>query len=545
MKILKISLVIILGFAILAFAAYKFYKAENQEILIKMDDGVKLSTSVFVPRGRGPFPAVLVRTPYNKYGEEWLGQAFNIFQIAVVLQDTRGKYGSEGKFYPFINEREDGLATLRWIRSQPWSDGRVAGWGGSYVGYTQWAISDSLDFMTLLLTGSRIYDLTYPDSLFSLQTAFLWGTDNASDKLNKIDSTRRTKAILTLPITLADDSTIKDIDFFNDWIIHDRFDDYWKQMDFRGKSKAPVLSIAGWYDLFLNTQIADFQALGSSKDNPDSRLIIGPLAHGSLGEPNEYGGLKKTGKPTAIFKYLRRVIKGRRGALSYPLHNKRYNLFVMERNEYISSDVWPPEETEIKKYYLGPENIIASKPFEMNGSLSYTYDPADPFPSLGGTTLGKGVGPARQNPNVGRTDQIVFEMDAANEPLILLGPVSATLWVSSSAGCSDFFVGIQDVFPEGKIINIQEGGARLKFSNGIKKQADISVWATGYQLNPGHRLRVVISSGWFPRYNRSLNNCEPAATATIMNKAVQTLWYGPDNPSSVNLPVYTIPLGDN
>ena len=315
-------------------------------------------------------------------------------------------------------------------------------------------------------------------------------------------------------------------------------------MDFRGKSKAPVLSVAGWYDLFLNTQIADFQAL-VSKDDPDSRLIIGPLAHGSPGEPNEYGGLKKTGKPAAIFKYLRKAIKRRKAALPSPLHDKRYNLFVMERNEYIGSDVWPPAETEIRKYYLGPEDVIASEPFEMSGSLSYTYDPADPFPSLGGTTLGKGVGPARQNPNVGRKDQIAFEMDAANAPLILLGPVSATLWLSSSAECTDFIVSIQDVFPDGKIINIQEGGARLKFADDSKKQAEISVWATGYQLNPGHRLRVVISSGWFPRYNRSLNNCEPAAIATTMNKAVQTLWYGPDTPSSVNLPVYTIPSGNN
>ncbi len=94
MKILKISLAVILGIAVLAFAAYRFFKAENQEVLITMDDGVKLSTSVFVPRGKGPFPVVLVSTPYNKYGEEWLGQAFNIFRITVVLQDTRGKYKS-------------------------------------------------------------------------------------------------------------------------------------------------------------------------------------------------------------------------------------------------------------------------------------------------------------------------------------------------------------------------------------------------------------------------------------------------------------------
>ena len=131
MKILKISLIIIVCLAGLAFAAFKFYKAEKKELNIAMNDGVSLSTSIFVPKGRGPFTTVLVRTPYSTYAEEWMGQAFNLFRIAVVLQDVRGKYRSEGEFYPFINEREDGLQTLRWIRSQSWSDGKVAGWGAS------------------------------------------------------------------------------------------------------------------------------------------------------------------------------------------------------------------------------------------------------------------------------------------------------------------------------------------------------------------------------------------------------------------------------
>jgi len=163
MKILKISLLIIICLAILAFAAYKFYKAEKKEVNIPMKDGILLNTSLFVPKGKGPFPAVLVRTPYSTYSEEWLGQAFNLFRIAVVLQDVRGKYRSGGEYYPFMNERADGLQTLKWIREQPWSDGKVAGWGASYVGYTQWAISDSLDFLTLLVTGARLYDFMYPD----------------------------------------------------------------------------------------------------------------------------------------------------------------------------------------------------------------------------------------------------------------------------------------------------------------------------------------------------------------------------------------------
>ena len=171
--------------------------------------------------------------------------------------------------------------------------------------------------------------------------------------------------------------------------------------------------------------------------------------------------------------------------------------------------------------------------------LQYDYNPADPYPSLGGTALGTGVGPARQNPNTGRKDQLVFIRNI-NEPLVLLGPVSATLWLSSTAECTNFFVLLQDEFPDGKIINIQEGGSVVKTTSEEPAKVEISVWATGYQLNPGHKLRMVITSSWFPRFNRSLNNCEPATGASIITEAKQTVMYGPETPSSINLPVYTI-----
>jgi len=503
-----------------------------------MNDGVLLNTSLFVPKGKGPFTTVLVRTPYSTYAEEWLGQAFNLFRIAVVLQDVRGKYRSGGEFYPFINEREDGLKTLRWIRNQPWSDGKVAGWGASYVGYTQWAISDSLDFMTLLVTGARLYDFMYPDSLFSLQSAFVWGVENASSNKNKITEKEIKAGAMMLPLSAADDSLLKDVGFINDWIAHEKFDSYWEKIDFRGKTKAPMISIAGWYDLFLKAQIADFQAI--SKDSPDSKLIISPLAHGPLGEPNNFGGPEKTGDPKLIFKYVKNHIKGNKAKLSSPLTDSRYNLFIIERNEYVGTNEWPPSETGITPYYIGPSGYLSTSMNHENGSLQYDYSPSDPYPSHGGTALGTGVGPARQNDNLTRKDQLVFEKDTVSEPFILLGPVSATLWLSSTAPCTDFFVLLQDQFPDGKIINIQEGGARVSFENKDPKKVEISVWATGYQINPGHKLKVVITSSWFPRFNRSLNTCEPASSSVIIQNAVQKVYYGKEMPSSVNLPVYQI-----
>ncbi len=539
MKILKISLLIFICLAGIAFAAFNFYKAEKKEVSITMNDRVSLSTSIFVPKGKGPFTTVLVRTPYSTYAEEWLGQAFNLFRIAVVLQDVRGKYRSGGEFYPFINEREDGLKTLRWIRNQPWSDGKVAGWGASYVGYTQWAISDSLDFMTLLVTGARLYDFMYPDSLFSLQSAFLWGVENASPSANKIKEAEIKAGTNFLPLSAADDSLLKDIDYINDWIAHEKYDSYWEKLDFRGKTKAQMITIAGWYDLFLKAQIEDFQAI-EAKGETSNRLVIGPLAHGPFGEPNDFGGLEKTGDPKLIFKYVKNHLKGKKDKLPAPLADSKYNLFIMERNEYVGSNVWPPAETNIIPYYIGPSGYFSTSMNNENGSLQYEYSPSDPYPSHGGTTLGTGVGPARQNDNLTRKDQLVFEKDTVSEPFILLGPVSATLWLSSTAPCTDFFILLQDQFPDGKIINIQEGGAKVSFETKDPKKVEISVWATGYQVNPGHKLKVVITSSWFPRFNRNLNNCEPAFSAISYQNARQQIFYGREMPSSVNLPVYQI-----
>ncbi|MFN8205977.1 MAG: CocE/NonD family hydrolase [Bacteroidales bacterium] len=511
----------------------------KNEVNIIASDGVNLSTDVFLPRGKGKFPVVLVRTPYNKNAEAWMGKAFNLFHIAVVVQDVRGKYKSGGSFYPFVNERADGLQTLRWIRQQEWCNGRVAGWGGSYVGFTQWAISDSLDFLTLLLTGAKLYDFVYPDSLFSLQTAYTWGTINAAKEANNIPKEKLDKAILTLPVSMADDSAVKDIDYYNDWIRHNSYDEYWAKLDFRGKTQAPVLSMAGWYDLFLKAQIADFEAL-ADRNSPASRMVIGPWCHGKQGEENTYGGEKKTGKSTQIFSYVKAYLKGRKTKLGSPLKDSRYNLFIMERNEYVGSDCWPPKESSLIPFYLAEGNQLSQKVPEENKKLEYRYSPADPYPSHGGTALGDGVGPARQNANVNRTDQLVFEYSIVAEPLILLGPVSARLWVSSSAPCTDFIVCLQDEFPDGKIINIQEGGAKVQVQGADPCEREISVWATGYQLNPGHKLRVVISSSWFPRFNRSLNTCDPAFSAVNMQDATQIIHTGPLTPSAVYLPVYTM-----
>jgi uncharacterized protein len=508
----------------------------KNELMVPMADGVKLATDVYLPKKQGKLPVILVRTPYNKSSEEWMKKAFRNLGIAAVVQDCRGKFKSEGEFYPFINEREDGLQTLRWIRKQPWADGRVAGWGGSYVGFTQWAISDSLSFLTPLLTDANLYDLFYPDSLFSLHLAFLWGFLNASQTMNQIPMEKIAASMLMLPLSAADDSTIKEIPFITDILQHQNYDSWWKKYDYRGITRSPFVSAAGWYDIFLKGQIADFEALSASNSN--ARMVIGPWCHGNPGEKNEYGGKKKTGTTSMLLNVEKDFLAGKEIRLKKPFKDQKYNLFIMEKNEYVGSDVWPPRQTKIVPFYIGAESYLGPQPANGQGKFEYTYDPAAPLQNIGGTILGSDVGPARQNPNSERKDQVIVQTGILDKPLTLLGPISATLYLSSSAECTDFIIGLQDLFPDGKIINIQEGGASVRFNGMGPEKKEISVWATGYQVKPGHRLRVMITSSWFPRYNRNLNSCEPLISAGKIVKASQSIWFGPETPSSVNLPVF-------
>ena len=220
-----------------------------------------------------------------------------------------------------------------------------------------------------------------------------------------------------------------------------------------------------------------------------------------------------------------------------PFKDKRYILFIMERNEYYGADEWPPKATSFTNYYIGSDKYLGPKVPQKEGQLEYTYDPANPYPSKGGTILGEGVGPALQNENVLRQDQVVFETEVLKSATTLLGPIGATLYVSSDVPGTDFIVCLQDVFPNGNIINIQDGGATVRLEADSIKKAELSVWATGYQVNPGHKLRAVITSSLFPRFNRNLNSSEPIFSAKTIKQAHQKIYFGAEYPSCITLPI--------
>ena len=546
MKHVKIILVLLFQFYISGiFSINEVFAQELGKHLtdksVIMTDSIALATDVYLPEGEGPFTCILIRTPYNKNGTKGDCEWFQKRGFAVVAQDCRGKYNSQGKFYPWIDERSDGLTTLEWIRNQEWSDGKIGAWGGSYVGYTQWAISDELDVITPYVTGADMYDLFYPSGIFSLGLAFSWGFIVDAQETNSIPAEKSQASYSILPLSASADSTIgKKSEFMDDWLRHENRDEYWQSQNHRGIAKADVFSIAGWYDIFLLDQLADFEALDSNAT--DNRQIVSYFCHGSAAMKNDYGGSTKTGDPALLAKQylINNLSDDETDIFMPPFKDSKYNLFIMERNEFYGADNWPPKATSFENYYFGPnENISTTIPKESTSS-TYRYDPSNPYPNLGGTAIGANVGPSLQNSNVERKDQIVFESSKLDSSLILLGPISAELYVSSDVANTEFYVCLQDVFQNGDIVNIQEGGASVNFEKSEIDILNIDVWATGYQLNAGHKLRVVVCSSLFPRYNRNLNTGETIYSATELKIAEQKIYLGQEYPSHITLPILNL-----
>jgi len=531
---------LLLSAASLTFAATenKSYTLENTTI--KMTDGVALSTDIYLPQKGDTFPTVLVRTPYNKANPiaKDLANFFSAQGIALVTQDCRGTGASEGDFYAFKNERRDGLDTMKWLKEQPWHNGKTGGALGSYNAYTQLAIADELDVVEQIISCANMYGLIHPGGLYSLETVHNWGFAMDAQEVGGITPEATKESFFFLPLGSASTKAYgKKNPFVNDWLKHDQYDAFWEEQNHRSHQKAVTHSFAGWYDIFLMEQIADFEALPLNVKSK-SHLVIGPWAHGQHETENDWGGNAGEFEQLSL-KLLATTLLGTETTdlFAAPMHDAQYNFFIMERNEYVASDVWPPATMKATDYYLTPEGSLSPTNPQTTNSKQYIYDPADPYPSKGGTVLGTPAGQANQATNTNRADQLVFDLPIAGKPLTLLGPINARLFVETDAPETDFFVLLQDVFPDGTVVNIQEGGAKYVPNIGAVGRLDFSVWATGYQFNPGHTLRVVITSSWFPRFNRNLNTGEPPLTSNEIRKASQRLHLGGEYPSAIILPI--------
>jgi hypothetical protein len=513
----------------------------ERDLPATMDDGAVLLADRYAPPEPGPAPTVLVRSPYgraNAFGFLF-GRLVAERGLQAVVQSVRGTFGSGGRFDPF-NEREDGLATLRWLRDQRWHEGPVGTIGPSYMGVVQWAIADELDALSPSTTASEFRGMTYGSGSVSLASAMSWMLllevqGRRLAPLLLAHGLRRTLPQLydQVPIAQLDEVQIGRRIPLGEWLEEMAPESpRWAERDFSSAVRdveAPVQLIGGWYDIFLPWQIEDFRALRNAGRSP--QLMIGPWTHMS---PGLAGFSLREG-----IGWMREHLLGDARMVS----DAPVRVYVTGGPRWRELSDWPPPgATERALFLAAGGRLRDSSPPAGDEPSRYRYDPADPTPALGGPLLLEHK-PVRDNrPLEARDDVLTFTSDPLATELDAIGPVSADIRLRSSRGDTDVFVRVCDVDAEGASWNVCDGLIRLsrdeppRDENGIAS-VRFELWPTAHRFAAGHRVRVQVSSGAHPRYARNPGTGEDPLRATRLVAADQEVFHDAARPSSVTLTV--------
>lgn len=509
----------------------------QRNLRVPMPDGVELLADRWAPRvGGEALPTALIRSPYGRRGVFGLAMARPLAErgFQVLLQNTRGGFGSGGVFDPFRQEREDGLATLEWVVKQPWFGGSMVLVGLSYMGYVQWAVADRLPpevkAMIPQATESALtLDFLREDGM-SLETPFVWGVLIASQErrwamLRKPFQDRRARrALYTLPLDQADVAALGHrSDYIQDILAHDAGDPRWAGIDHRhrvAEVTVPVSSIGGWYDVFLPAQLRDFRTLQAA--GRPARLTIGPWTH------------TEAFKNLPIREAVEFGLAHARG--EQPPERAPVRLFVMGEEAWRDFDSWPPTGYAAQRFHLQPDGALSTEPPLESAPDRYRYDSADPTPAVGGVRMIPDSGRVDNSRLEARPDVLTFTTTTLEADVEVIGEVSAEIWFRSSLPYTDVFVRLCDVDGRGRSYNVCDGLVRLTGADQISC-ATVRLWPTAHRFKSGHRIRVQVSSGAFPRYNRNPGTGEPRATATTLRAADQKVFHDPTHPSAVILPV--------
>lgn len=545
---------------------------------VKMRDGVYLIADIYRPKASGKFPVLLTRTPYNRRDFN-TGMYLASRGYAVILQDTRGRFDSEGEFYPFKHEINDGYDTVEWAAALEYSNGDVGMFGGSYVGATQMLASVSkpphLKAIFPYVTASEYYDgWTYQSGALMQWFASSWTSGLAEDTLRKKTGaqTRSKDWVGRLPIEdyrLINLPTAQEVaPYFRDWVEHERDDEYWRRWkisDHYSQMNIKALHAGGWHDIFLKGSIKNFVEMRKSAATQEARdgqrLLVGPWAHAATSPEGKIGDVV-FGKQAVldmnatIAKWGDFALKGIKNEFA---GDAPVRIFVMGDNVWRDEKEFPIARTEYTKYYFhsnkganstGGDGALSTKLPGKEKPDTYRYDPQNPAPTIGGRLCcGAAIqpGPFDQRPNESRQDVLVFSTPPLERDVEVTGYITAELYASTSAPDTDFTAMIVDVDPSGYARFLTDGVVRARYRNSTERaepvepgkvyKYTVDLWATSNVFKAGHKIRVYISSSNFPRFSRNLNTGEAALRATKMVKANQTIYHDADHPSAIVLPV--------
>ncbi|MGO9901733.1 MAG: CocE/NonD family hydrolase [Solirubrobacteraceae bacterium] len=516
-----------------------------------MDDGAVLLADRWVARDarETPHPTVLVRSPYGRRQLVglMLGRLLAERGLQVVIQSVRGTFGSEGDFSPF-DERADGLATLRWLREQPWHSDRIGMIGPSYLGLVQWAVApeagEDLAALSIHVSASQFHGQTYAGGSLSLETAASWlvlvGAQER--RLAPVAIARALRRLPTLfaelPIAVLDErATGAEVGWFREALANPRRDDaYWVTRDFAegvGKVTAPVQLVGGWHDIFLPWMLEDFRALQEAGRRP--QLTIGPWTHtapGLLAESMREG-----------LAWLRaRLLLDDRLVREAPVR-------VFVSGPVVEGDgagwrdlpTWPPPGTGERRLWLASEGRLAEQePDAGEWGDRYTYDPNDPTPSVGGAVL-LTLEPVVDNRSLeARSDVLSYTTEPLPSAVEAIGPTRVELWVRATSPHFDMFARVCDVDTKDVSWNVCDALARVTPER--FEQVDgafhvaFELWPICHTFAAEHRIRLQVSSGAHPRFARNPGTGEDAVSATELRAVELEVLHDAQHASMLILP---------
>ena len=561
----------------------------EKDVVVQMRDGVRLFADIYRPDTDEPLPVLLQRTPY---GKQFAKTAFMLMAAergyGVICQDTRGRWASEGEDYPLFHEEQDGFDTLEWAAHLPWANGKIGMFGGSYGGFVQWAAARSKHpalktiIPAIASTGLGAQLLRARDGV-SLGRWVSWAVLAGVQMLVlKCREEERRQKLLRQFIELSNAVSDRSIfyhlpveeipvvgkggslPFFADALEHLDDEAFWAPVSFSPDDiDIPVMQIAGWYDFSAADSLRDFSALATKQaitaDPCFHKIIVGPWLHG---QPSSFVGEVDFGmesSPMIVLPELKMLdwfdywLKNKSGRIA---EKSSVDIFVMGKNEWREENVWPPERSTPKRYYLhsgGKANtrfgdgVLSLAQPEQETADTFVYDPADPVPVKGGALccwFNFPAGAYDQRAIEERPDVLVYSTSPLKENIEITGEVSVVLSVASSAVSTDFTAKLVDVAPDGFARNLLDGIVRLRWERegnrddkNQVKQCRIDLGATSNVFMAGHCIRLEISSSSFPQYDRNPNTGENPVKAIRFVKAEQRLFHDAEHPSYVVLPV--------
>ncbi|HVM74980.1 MAG TPA: CocE/NonD family hydrolase [Candidatus Saccharimonadales bacterium] len=585
-----VCLLLLVVFVTRAFPADSYAVKIERNVEVKMRDGVILRGDIFRPDAGGKFPVLLQRTPYRRsvpwgYDVDFAQRAASRGYV-VFLQDVRGRYASDGDWYPFIHESEDGYDTIEWIAAQPYSNGKVGMFGGSYVGATQMlaaiAHPPHLAGICPVVTASNYHEnWTYQGGAFEQWFDQSWTSGLAQDTvLHQVERMpSKPEAVNVLPLTqypifntdpksAVNGAAAVVAPYYLDWLAHPSYDDFWKRVSIEehfGDVRVPALHTGAWYDIFLGGSLRNYLGIKANGGSEEARkgqrllVVIGGHAGGGrkIGEVDYGADAEKMEENDVTLAWYDWLFKGVQNSFAT---GKPVKIFVMGIDQWREEDDWPLARARATRYYLHSDGGANSA--KGTGSLSisapakeaadkYRYDPANPAPTIGGPLCCDSdhlaPGPRDQRRVEERPDVLVYSTPALEHDLEVTGPVRLDFFASSSAVDTDFTAKLVDVYPDGTAINLSEGILRARYRDSRERPTllkpgqvyalTIDLWATSNVFKAGHRIRLEVSSSNFPRFDRNLNTGEAAATSEKMATATNTILHDGEHASALVLPV--------